>query len=235
LAQARALIEAAEDFGALETAMKTALEPLGAPYFRLALYAPAAPGKPHFEALVEHVPEPLTLKSMTAANPNFHRDLRMLFEREDSFDSHDDDQQWRVSERKSLRGDAFERAGVVHHITAPRFGARGLMGYGVLFFREQVEHPALRAALCMLIWSGVKRATDLARGGSLERASPLTRRQAEALSLCAQGKSDWDIAQLLGVSEATAHEHMEGAKRRLGVKTRVQAVAKAIQMGWLAA
>ncbi len=39
-------------------------------------------------------------------------------------------------------------------------------------------------------------------------ASPLTPRQRDVLVHCAQGKSDWEIAQLLGISAVTAHEHV---------------------------
>ncbi|MBL8538265.1 MAG: helix-turn-helix transcriptional regulator [Hyphomonadaceae bacterium] len=63
--------------------------------------------------------------------------------------------------------------------------------------------------------------------------SPLTKRQREVLALCAEGKSDWEIAQLLQISPVTAHEHVETAKRKLGVRTRIQAVALATQQRWI--
>lgn len=59
----------------------------------------------------------------------------------------------------------------------------------------------------------------------------LSRRERECLALVAQGKSDWDIAHLLGIAVSTVHGHIEQAKHRLGVSTRAQAVAQALLTG----
>ena len=47
----------------------------------------------------------------------------------------------------------------------------------------------------------------------------------------AEGKSDWEIGVILGVCQATAHTHVENAKRKLGAKSRPQAVARAVRLG----
>lgn len=56
----------------------------------------------------------------------------------------------------------------------------------------------------------------------------LTARQLDCLVLAAQGKSDGVIAQLLGISSETVHQHMETAKRRYGVASRTQLVVRAL-------
>jgi LuxR family transcriptional regulator, quorum-sensing system regulator CciR len=56
----------------------------------------------------------------------------------------------------------------------------------------------------------------------------LTRRERQCLELAAQGKSDWVAGRILGISERTVHNHIEHAKRRLGVATRVQAIVHAL-------
>lgn len=56
----------------------------------------------------------------------------------------------------------------------------------------------------------------------------LSLRERECLELAAQGKSDWEIGQILGISEHTVHRHIESAKLRLGVVTRVQAIMRAL-------
>jgi LuxR family quorum-sensing system transcriptional regulator CciR len=56
----------------------------------------------------------------------------------------------------------------------------------------------------------------------------LTQRQFDCLVLAAQGKSDWHIAQLLGISPDTVHQHIETAKRRYGVASRTQLVVRAL-------
>jgi DNA-binding CsgD family transcriptional regulator len=49
----------------------------------------------------------------------------------------------------------------------------------------------------------------------------------------AQGKTDWEIGQILGISEKTANHHLEAVKRKLSVATRAQAVAVAVHSGWV--
>jgi DNA-binding CsgD family transcriptional regulator len=61
----------------------------------------------------------------------------------------------------------------------------------------------------------------------------LSPREIECLQWAAAGKSDVDIAMLVGIKPATAHFHIEQAKRRLGVKTRVEAVAVGVLHGFI--
>lgn len=56
----------------------------------------------------------------------------------------------------------------------------------------------------------------------------LSNRERQCLELVAQGKSDWVVGKLLNISERTVHNHIERAKRRLGVTTRVQAIVHAL-------
>jgi DNA-binding CsgD family transcriptional regulator len=65
--------------------------------------------------------------------------------------------------------------------------------------------------------------------------SGLTPREIDALRLVAQGCTDADIAQSLGVSRITAHQHVEGARKRLQARSRASMVAKGMTLGivWL--
>lgn len=56
----------------------------------------------------------------------------------------------------------------------------------------------------------------------------LTPRQIDCLLLIARGKSDWEASRILGISEATVHQHVEAAKARYGVSTRMQLVVRAL-------
>jgi LuxR family transcriptional regulator, quorum-sensing system regulator BjaR1 len=62
----------------------------------------------------------------------------------------------------------------------------------------------------------------------------LTMRQKECLQWVRAGKTDWEIGAILGLSEHTVIEHLEAARRRLGVRTRAQAVIEAISRGVIA-
>lgn len=66
----------------------------------------------------------------------------------------------------------------------------------------------------------------------VEEAKPvLTDRQRECLQWVRAGKTDWEIGQILGISQRTVVEHLELARRKLGVATRTQAVIEAISRG----
>lgn len=53
----------------------------------------------------------------------------------------------------------------------------------------------------------------------------LTTRERDALRWVAAGKSDWEIAVILGVSQTTVRFHVDNARRKLGAVNRAQAVA----------
>jgi DNA-binding CsgD family transcriptional regulator len=59
----------------------------------------------------------------------------------------------------------------------------------------------------------------------------VTARESEILVWVAAGKSDWAIGQILQISGKTVNFHVENAKRKLGVGTRVQAVLMAMRSG----
>lgn len=61
----------------------------------------------------------------------------------------------------------------------------------------------------------------------------LTQRQLDCIVLVAQGKSDWDISRVLGISDQTVHQHVEDAKRRFGVASRTQLVVRALYDSYL--
>jgi DNA-binding CsgD family transcriptional regulator len=61
----------------------------------------------------------------------------------------------------------------------------------------------------------------------------LTPRQLECVKWIAHGKSDWEIGDILGLSEATVNRHVELAKERLGMRTRMQVVVEALRTGQL--
>ncbi len=59
----------------------------------------------------------------------------------------------------------------------------------------------------------------------------LTRRELECLHWCAQGKSYWETAVILGIAERTVNHHMKMVREKLQVQTNAQAVSKAHALG----
>jgi transcriptional regulator EpsA len=56
----------------------------------------------------------------------------------------------------------------------------------------------------------------------------LTEREQEILQWLGSGKTNWEIAQQLSISENTVKNHVQRILAKLDVKTRAQAVAKAL-------
>ena len=78
----------------------------------------------------------------------------------------------------------------------------------------------------------VRRIRGILKPKAAEPARPvLTARQRECLQWVRAGKSDWEIAKILGLSQHTVVEHLDQARKRLGVRTRTQAVIEAIAAG----
>ena len=59
----------------------------------------------------------------------------------------------------------------------------------------------------------------------------LSEREKECLLWSAEGKTSWEIAQILGVSERTVIFHLQNAADKLRVTNRQQAVARAVSAG----
>lgn len=64
-------------------------------------------------------------------------------------------------------------------------------------------------------------------------STPLTRRECECLSWAAQGKTDWEIAGVVGIAPRTVGAHIDNARAKIGAATRAQAVLEAWRRGWL--
>lgn len=61
----------------------------------------------------------------------------------------------------------------------------------------------------------------------------LTSRERECLLWAAEGKTSWEISQILSISERTVIFHLQNAGDKLKVSNRQQAVARALSMGLL--
>jgi LuxR family quorum sensing-dependent transcriptional regulator len=61
----------------------------------------------------------------------------------------------------------------------------------------------------------------------------LTQREHDALAFVADGKTDWEISVILGISEATVRFHVDNARRKLGASNRAHAVARMASRGLL--
>jgi LuxR family transcriptional regulator of spore coat protein len=80
---------------------------------------------------------------------------------------------------------------------------------------------------------------DLGRGAATAEETVKSRphlspRQLVCLRLVCEGNSSADIAHILGLSVRTIDQHVAMACKRLGVRRRAQAVARALSCGLIA-
>lgn len=139
---------------------------------------------------------------------------------------------------QALFAETRAHMGVDGGLVLPLHDTHGFAGLVAFFHEQRRLAPDVRKALRLIGLYASERARELcdlgAENGVDDVVCPLTDRQREALAYAAMGKSDWDVAQILGLSEKTVNHHFERAKKTLGVKTRAQAVAIAVHRGWLA-
>lgn len=90
--------------------------------------------------------------------------------------------------------------------------------------------PALQYLACFAFEAARRMSLGVNRKMNLSAAETrkFTERQLDCIVLIAQGKSDWDVGQILGISQRTVQEHLETARRRYGVSTRMQLVVRTL-------
>jgi DNA-binding NarL/FixJ family response regulator len=68
---------------------------------------------------------------------------------------------------------------------------------------------------------------------SMELPEPLTKKESEVLALMTAGLSNKEIAEGMGVTEATIKTHASTIFSKLGVRDRVRAVLKGLEIGYV--
>jgi LuxR family quorum sensing-dependent transcriptional regulator len=114
----------------------------------------------------------------------------------------------------------------------PIYGDAGYTGLASITSDKDVLTRPTRAALQLSSIYVHNKLLALRRRMEHDRVQ-LTPREIECLRWAACGKSDWDIGEILGISERTVNFHLENVKRKYGVATRVQVVVAAIRQGTL--
>lgn len=124
--------------------------------------------------------------------------------------------------------------GVIDGYAVPIHLPGGDVGLCVSVSTHVIDDAEERLALHMASLYAHERCRAL--GGSIEASSvknPLSPRELECLKWVLDGKSDTDIGAILGISPSTAHFHIERVKKKLGVRTRTQAAAMVMTLGYL--
>lgn len=127
------------------------------------------------------------------------------------------------------------KAGIVDGFTVPANVPGELNGSCNFAVGPGRAVPRENFAMAQLVGSFAFQAarTLVARMRRLPDRAPvkLTQRQLECIALVARGKSDWEIAQILGLSPSTVTTYIQTARERYDVTTRVQVVLRALYDG----
>jgi LuxR family transcriptional regulator, quorum-sensing system regulator BjaR1 len=124
--------------------------------------------------------------------------------------------------------------GLREGFTVPIYQAGGYTGLVSLAGREPMITEESRGAITLASIYLHNKLTTLRRR-EVQNHYELTERELECLRWAAVGKSDWETGHILKISSKTVNYHIENAKRKFGVATRVQAIVCALRLGRLAA
>lgn len=130
----------------------------------------------------------------------------------------------------------FDDAGIFNE--AVRSGARGFLLKAISpetllqSLREVMDGgTALRPSLTARMERPVAQAERAFV--ATEQPDPLSPKELQVLRLVASGRSNTEIAALLGNSEGVIKNHCSSVFSKMGVRDRTQAVLRAIDLGWI--
>ncbi len=123
--------------------------------------------------------------------------------------------------------------GVHSGITIPIRGTGREVDLISLSMREKAEAPPDKTThiyiLSVQYWLKYREIADLCKPST----APLTSQELECLRWCKAGKTNWEIGEIISISEKTVEFHLGNAMRKLGAGNRITAVIIAIQEGLL--
>lgn len=136
--------------------------------------------------------------------------------------------------------DEARQHGLATGMTCSIIGGRGELAFLSLTVandRERARRTVERqlGQGCMLmsyVHEGLRRLNTQAQPAAA--SIRLTAREREVLTWVCVGKTSWEIARILTLSERTVTFHVDNAMRKLGTHTRSQAVARAVSLGLIA-
>lgn len=123
--------------------------------------------------------------------------------------------------------EAFTEGGIADGLCATAYGSERRIGSVHLGIGERTLDPDHEQAL----WLATTILAERLMSFTPEQATPpppvtLSTRERDALAFVADGKTDWEIATILGIAESTARFHVDNARRKLDAANRAHAVAK---------
>ena len=127
--------------------------------------------------------------------------------------------------------EALSEAGIGDALCATSYGPdRAIASLHLGFARRKFDAEESRA-IHVAGLALTERLMEFADPGPAADTPALTARERDCLAFVADGRTDWQIAVLLGISEPTVRFHLNNARRKLNAVNRAQAVARFVGHG----
>jgi LuxR family quorum-sensing transcriptional regulator LasR len=150
---------------------------------------------------------------------------------------------WEQKTFKSRQEMQMHKTGLVYGlhrgIAFPMHGAHAEFALLNLVMHETANTPSQQqldeiiadwALIRDYVFESSKKFTKLQNHDQPEKAL-LTKREIEFLQLATEGKSSWEMSAICNCTEATVNFHFANIRKKFKVKTRQQAIVKAMQLG----
>jgi DNA-binding CsgD family transcriptional regulator len=129
--------------------------------------------------------------------------------------------------------EALREHGIADGTAVHLFATGGVTSRVTLAFADGHIEPRMRKAVELASYALLGRMLALSIPKRPARTTSLSPRERDCMSYAAQGLTDAQIGKKLAISGTTVHSYVEHAKRKLGVRTRAQAVSQLIAAGML--
>lgn len=229
--------EACAGLEELERALRATFDTFGVPHYTLGAMLRSAPGaSPTFTTLVRGVSEEWATHYWDQKYLNADAAVHVAMQRSSMFSWSDVEALNLPKTSARLFDEIRDAMDIRGGLVIPVHDAAGFAGI-VALHHEDRELPRKAAqALKLISMYAVERAKELYLNETppLALPCPLSMRQREILSYAAQGKSESDTGDILGIAASTVREHLEKVRETLGVRTKMQAAAIAVHRGWIA-
>ena len=127
------------------------------------------------------------------------------------------------------------RAGLGDGYSVPAHVPGEANGLCTFIVRTGRANPSRRLPMAQLAgafaYQAARRLRTRSQPGAGDPLVRLTDRQLECVLLIARGKTDWEIANILGLKEDTVTEYVDDARCRYDVGRRTQLVVRALMDG----
>lgn len=229
--------DACTNLAELERDLRIAFESFGVPHYTLGAMLRSDPnGAPTFTTLIRGVSEAWAAHYWERKYLNVDAAVHTAMQRTGMFAWSELESQRLPNTSAKLFAEIRDAMAIKSGLVIPVHDDTGFAGIVALHHEDKEVPRRASQALKLISMYAVERAKELYLDQQplAPVPCPLSQRQREVLAYAAQGKSEPDTGDILGIASSTVRDHLEKAREILGVRTKMQAAAIAVHRGWIA-